>query len=136
MENQTLYVINVGLNVGLNDNLRVNEDKLNKSLEISVNLLHTIEVRLKGELYTTYYDTKVEEDTNVYIFTAHENFEVQRYLQYLCNTFEQICIPYKIYDKNLYPVYSDMIFSNKAKEEDKKTYGEFQNEYFCNPFKF
>jgi len=136
MKNENLYIVNIGLNVGLNDNLRVNEDKLNKSLEISVNLLHKIEVRLNGDLYTTYHDTKVEEDTNIYIFTTAENFEVERYLSYLCDTFKQICIPYKKYDTNLLPVYSGMCFSKRAKQEEKEIYIPFNNDYFCNPFKF
>jgi len=136
MENQNFYVINVGLNVGLNDNLRVNEDKLSEKIANCTNLIHTIKIRLNGELYTTYHGTKVEEDTNIYIFKQTDDFNMQKFLQYLCNTFGQICITYKKYDTNLIPVYSGMCFSKHAKKEEKEIYMPFNNEYFCNPFKF
>ena len=136
MKNEYLYVINVGLNVGLNDNLRVNENKLSENIENRTNLIHTIKIRLNGELYTTYYDTKVQEDTNIYIFEQHENFEIQKYLRYLCDTFAQICIPFKVYDHKLQPILSQLVYSKNATDKDKNSYGEFSNEYFCNPFKF
>lgn len=130
------FVINVGLNVGTNNALRVNEEMLDKEMQThAISYFKKIPIRIpKDETYTTYMGTKVEEDTNIYIFEAFNFSEID--VESLCVRYGQICIPYKKYDARLNPVYSQLVFSEFATKEERELYGQFNNDYFCNPFKF
>lgn len=131
-------VLNIGLNVGNNNALRINETILDKEIKsYALGYFKKIPVRIPdGESFTYYNETKVYEDTNIYIFEDESPNFGQIEIEQICERYGQICIPFKRYDENLYPIYSELIYSPFAKDSERKTYGEFSNEYFCNPFKF
>ena len=135
---KSTIVLNIGLNVGTNNALRVNETMLDKEIKAhALGYFKKIPVRIPdGETYTYYLETKVEEDTNIYIFECMNDEFSEIQIEQICERYGQICIPFKRYDEYLLPVYSELIYSPNATKEQRKMYGEFSNEYFCNPFKF
>jgi len=131
-------ILNVGLNVGTNNALRVNETMLDREMKTyAIGYFKKIPVRIpEGETFTYYNETKVFEDTNIYIFGDNTPYFGEIEIKELCERYGQVCIPFKRYDENLLPIYSALIYSPNATKEQREMYGTFQNEYFCNPFKF
>lgn len=135
---KSTIILNVGLNVGNNNALRVNETMLDKEIKThAIGYFKKIPVRIpEGESFTYYNETKVFEDTNIYIFECMSNEFSEIQIKDICERYGQICIPFKRYDAHLLPAYSELIYSPFAKDSEREMYGTFDNEYFCNPFKF